>query len=53
LDRLRLPHPGLGLLTVREMLLFTLYHNTHHVLGVERRRSSLSGPTGRQNPTQG
>jgi hypothetical protein len=38
LDRLRLPHPGLGLLTVREMLLFTLYHNTHHVLGVERRR---------------
>jgi hypothetical protein len=53
LDRLRLPHPGLGLLTVREMLLFTLYHNTHHVLGVERRRSSLYGPTGRQNPAQG
>jgi DinB superfamily len=38
LDRLRLPHPGLGLLTVREMLLFTLYHNAHHVLGVDRRR---------------
>jgi hypothetical protein len=34
LDRLRLPHPGLGPLTVREMLFFTLYHNTHHVLGV-------------------
>lgn len=53
LDRLRLPHPGLGLLTVREMLLFTIYHNTHHVLGVERRRSSQPGPTGRQNGAQG
>jgi hypothetical protein len=38
LSRLRLPHPGLGLLTVREMLFFTLYHNTHHVLGVATRR---------------
>jgi len=38
LDRARLPHPGLGLLTVREMLLFTLYHNAHHVMGVLRRR---------------
>jgi hypothetical protein len=38
LDRLRLPHPGLGLLTVREMLFFTLYHNTHHVLGVANRQ---------------
>jgi hypothetical protein len=37
LDRLRLPHPGIGLLTVREMAFFTLYHNTHHVLGVARR----------------
>ena len=43
LDRLRLPHPGMGLLTVREMLFFTIYHNTHHVLGVERRRSQPSG----------
>lgn len=49
LDRLRLPHPGLGLLTVREMLLFTLYHNTHHVLGVDRRRSPLSDPLGRKD----
>jgi DinB family protein len=38
LDRLRLPHPGLGPLTVREMVLFTLYHNTHHVMGVARGR---------------
>jgi DinB family protein len=37
LDRLRLPHPGMGLLTVREMAFFTLYHNTHHVFGAERR----------------
>lgn len=40
LDRARLPHPGLGLLTVREMLFFTLYHNTHHVIGVQRRTTS-------------
>lgn len=33
LDRLRLPHPAMGPLTVREMEFFTLYHNTHHVLG--------------------
>lgn len=39
LNRLRLPHPGLGSLTVREMLFFTLYHNTHHVHGVAKRRS--------------
>lgn len=30
LDRLQLPHPLLGKLTVREMLLFTLYHLGHH-----------------------
>lgn len=31
LDRLRLPHPLLGKLTLREMLLFTLLHNAHHL----------------------
>jgi len=40
LDRIRLPHPGLGLLTVREMLCFTVYHNVHHALGAERRRTA-------------
>lgn len=40
LDRLRLPHPAMGPLTVREMAFFTLYHNTHHVLGAERRLTS-------------
>lgn len=37
LDRLRLPHPALGRLTVREMLFFTLYHNLHHARNVVRR----------------
>jgi hypothetical protein len=37
LDRRQMPHPLLGPLTVREMLLFTLYHNRHHVEGVQRR----------------
>lgn len=37
LDRLHLPHPALGRLTVREMLFFTLYHNLHHVQNVRRR----------------
>ena len=40
LDRLRLPHPALGRLTVREMLFFTLYHNLHHAQNVVRRAGS-------------
>lgn len=43
LDRLRLPHPALGRLTVREMLFFTLYHNLHHVRNVERRITMETG----------
>lgn len=31
LDRTQLPHPLLGLLTMRELLLWTAYHNLHHV----------------------
>ena len=38
LDAYRLPHPLLGRLTVREMMLFTLIHNRHHVAVAERRR---------------
>lgn len=38
IDSLRLPHPLLGKLTVREMVLWSLYHNLHHVLVVARRR---------------
>jgi DinB superfamily len=37
LDRYRMPHPVLGKLTIREMMLFTLIHNRHHV-EVARRR---------------
>lgn len=37
LDRIRLPHPLLGKMTVREILLFTLYHDLHHRDAVRRR----------------
>ena len=39
LDRCRVPHPLLGKMTCREILLFTLYHNVHHADRVEERRS--------------
>ena len=42
LDRYQLPHPLLGKLTVREMLLFTVYHNRHHVDVVRQRMSSAT-----------
>lgn len=37
LDASTMPHPLLGDLTIREMLLFTLYHNEHHLSGVKTR----------------
>jgi len=36
LDTYQLPHPVLGSLTMREMLLFTLYHNQHHLNDARR-----------------
>jgi DinB superfamily len=30
LDSLQLPHPAIGMITLREMLFFTIYHNTLH-----------------------
>lgn len=36
LDKLQLPHPVLGKLTLREMLYFTNYHVKHHRKNVER-----------------
>jgi hypothetical protein len=45
LDRYRLPHPLMGKLTVREMMLFTLVHNVHHVRVAERRRRELAAST--------
>ncbi len=44
LDTLQMPHPLLGRLTAREMILFTLSHNQHHVAGARRR---LLGAPGR------
>ena len=46
LDRYQLPHPLLGKLTVREMLLFTLYHNVHHIHVVARRLSASPADRG-------
>lgn len=43
LDRLQLPHPLLGKLTVREMLIFTLYHQRHHMAVVGRRLQETAG----------
>jgi hypothetical protein len=43
LDRYRLPHPLLGKLTLREMLLFTLYHYAHHRENVVRRTAEGEG----------
>jgi hypothetical protein len=46
LDRYRLPHPVLGKLSIREMALFTLLHNVHHVgVAERRRREQAAGPT--------
>lgn len=38
LDRLRARHPALGMITMRELALFALMHNVHHVHVAERRR---------------
>jgi len=43
LDRLQLPHPALGWLTVREMLYFTVYHNRHHPENVKRKLARRGG----------
>lgn len=38
-DRYVLPHPILGNLTIREMIMFTIYHNIHHLTNVQKSRS--------------
>ena len=43
LDKRTMPHPLLGAITVREMMLFVLYHNQHHVDTVRRRLAALAG----------
>ena len=37
LDRYRAKHPLLGMMTVRELLYFTLYHNAHHARRIRER----------------
>lgn len=44
LDTYQLPHPLLGRMTVREMMLFTLLHNRHHVAVAEQRRVQTASP---------
>jgi hypothetical protein len=38
LDRLRARHPALGMITMRELAMFALLHNVHHVQVAEERR---------------
>ena len=42
LDRYQLPHPILGRIIVREMLLFTIYHHNHHAEVIRRRTQPAS-----------
>ncbi len=39
LDRHRAKHPLLGMMTIRELLHFTLYHNAHHARRIFERRA--------------
>ncbi len=41
-DRYRLPHPLLGLLTVRELLAWSLYHGRHHRRRIHDRAAAES-----------
>lgn len=43
LDRLRARHPALGMITMRELAMFALLHNVHHVHVAERRRLEARG----------
>jgi hypothetical protein len=43
LDAIQLPHPLLGNLTVREMLFFTLFHQSHHMDVIRRRLTAATG----------
>ena len=48
-DRISLPHPGLGVLSGREMLYFVIHHDLHH-LEVARRRVREAGVPTDQPP---
>jgi hypothetical protein len=36
LDQYRVPHPAIGLLSLWEMLYFTIYHTKHHLKSIQR-----------------
>lgn len=36
LDQYQVPHPAIGLLSLREMLYFTIYHTKHHLKSIQR-----------------
>ncbi|MFK7934721.1 MAG: DinB family protein [Saprospiraceae bacterium] len=36
LEKAVLPHPAVGLMTMKEMMLFTIYHTWHHIDGMEK-----------------
>ena len=42
LDRIRLPHPILGMITAREMVFFTIYHGHHHIAAAKGRLPRFS-----------
>lgn len=41
LDHYAMMHPAIGLLSVREMLFFVIYHNAHHLLQIESIKAKL------------
>lgn len=43
LDTHQIPHPAIGLITVREMLFFTVYHNTLHWHDIEEAPGKATG----------
>lgn len=46
MDRVRVPHPLLGRLTMRELAFFTIYHNRHHIDATKRRLPRFSSVAG-------
>lgn len=36
LDTYQIPHPIIGLISVREMIYFTLYHYKHHLKAINK-----------------
>lgn len=41
LEQYAMAHPVLGLLSVKEMLFFTIFHNAHHLLQIETIKTSF------------